>query len=104
EPLGATTLVVLGQQRVLTDVGEVQPNEIFVVAIHAIFGHHRSLSYQRSTGLSRISPVPTGELGLWTMPRSWRHDTEAGQMANTASPRAWSPCTGGGVGEGFSSA
>ncbi len=44
--LGETDLVVLGQQGVLADVGEVQPNEIFVVAVNAIFGHHRSLSYQ----------------------------------------------------------
>ena len=34
-------LVVLGEQRVLPDVGEVQPDEVFVVALDAIFGHRQ---------------------------------------------------------------
>ena len=31
--------VVLGQQRVLPDVGEVETDEVFVVTVDAIFGH-----------------------------------------------------------------
>ena len=42
--LGEPDLVILGQQRVLADVGEVQPDEILVIAVNAIFGHHGSLS------------------------------------------------------------
>ena len=37
--LGETDLVVLGEQRVLTDVGQIQPDEIFLVAFHAVFRH-----------------------------------------------------------------
>ena len=58
--LGQADLVILGQQGVLANVGEIQPNEIFVIAVNAIFGHHGSLSYQPAAGVSRFSPVPTG--------------------------------------------
>ncbi len=34
-----TDLVVFGEQRVLTDIGEVQADEVFVVTVDAIFGH-----------------------------------------------------------------
>ena len=34
-------LVVLGEQGVLPDVGEVETDEVFVVTIDAIFGHRR---------------------------------------------------------------
>ena len=35
--LGEAHLVVLGEQRVLPDVGEVQPNEIFLIPLDALF-------------------------------------------------------------------
>jgi hypothetical protein len=35
--LGEADLVVLGEQRVLADVGEVQADEVFFVPLHAIF-------------------------------------------------------------------
>ena len=37
--LRETDLVVLRQQRVLPDVGEVETDEVFVVTVDAIFGH-----------------------------------------------------------------
>ena len=37
--LGEADLVVLGEQRVLPDVGEIETNEVFVVAVDAVFGH-----------------------------------------------------------------
>ena len=37
--LRETHLVVLGEQRVLPDVGEVETDEVFVVTVDAIFGH-----------------------------------------------------------------
>ena len=52
--LGETDLVVLGQQRVLPDVGEVETNEVFVIAINAIFGHGGSFVP------SRRGPVSSG--------------------------------------------
>ena len=38
-----TDLVVLGEQRVLTDIGEIQADEVFIVAFDTIFGHSGSL-------------------------------------------------------------
>ena len=58
--LARRTSSSLVNKRVLADVGEIQPNEIFVIAVNAIFGHHGSLSYQPAAGVSRFSPVPTG--------------------------------------------
>ena len=40
---GQPDLVVLGEQRVLTDIGQVQAHKVFVVSIDAIFGHDGSL-------------------------------------------------------------
>ena len=36
--LGEADLVVLGQQRVLPDVGEVEPDEVFLVALDTLLG------------------------------------------------------------------
>src|SRR5690606_24961914 len=41
--LRQANLVVLGQQRVLADVGEVQPDEIFLVALDALLGQRNVL-------------------------------------------------------------
>ena len=35
--LGKAYLVVLGEQRILTDVGQIQPDEIFLVALNSLF-------------------------------------------------------------------
>ena len=37
--LGQAYLVVLGEERVLPDVGQVEPNEIFLVALDTFFRH-----------------------------------------------------------------
>ncbi len=37
--LGESDLVVLREQRVLPDVGEIETDEVFVVAVDAVFGH-----------------------------------------------------------------
>ena len=37
--LGEPNLVVLGEQRVLTDIGQIQANQVFFVALDAIFRH-----------------------------------------------------------------
>ena len=41
--LGQAHLVVLGEERVLPDVGQVEPNEIFLVALDTFFRHYLSL-------------------------------------------------------------
>ena len=41
--LGKTDLVVFGEQGVLTDVGQVEPDEVFIISVDAIFGHSESL-------------------------------------------------------------
>ena len=38
-PKDATTIEVLGQQWILADVGEVEPDEIFLVALDTLFRH-----------------------------------------------------------------
>ena len=43
-------LVVLGQQRVLTDVGEVETYEVFLVALDALLGHGVAPSLVRRLG------------------------------------------------------
>ena len=54
--LGETNLIVLRQQRVLTDIGQVQPDEIFFVALHAILRHRlllaNSVTSRCSVGMS----------------------------------------------------
>ncbi len=39
--LGEADFVVLGEQRVLTDVGEVETDEVFFVPLDTLFGHRR---------------------------------------------------------------
>ena len=39
--LGEARFVVLGQQRVLTDVREVEADEVFLVALDALLGHRQ---------------------------------------------------------------
>jgi len=41
--LGQTDLVVLGEQGVLTDIGQIQPDEVFIISVDTIFGHSDSL-------------------------------------------------------------
>jgi hypothetical protein len=48
--LGQPDLVVLGEQRVLPDVGEVQADEIFLVALDALFGQKRPLCSESDGG------------------------------------------------------
>ena len=56
-------LVVLGQQRVLTDVGQVQTNEVFVIAFDAIFGHGGSFVPSRHGRCRRaMYPLPAGNV------------------------------------------
>src|SRR5690606_35835702 len=50
--LGEADLVVLGEQRVLPDVGEVEADEVFFVALHALLRQNRllgSLDRRRTT-------------------------------------------------------
>jgi hypothetical protein len=37
--LGETNFVILGEEGVLTDVSEVEPDEVFLVAINPILSH-----------------------------------------------------------------
>ena len=48
--LGQPDLVVLGQQRVLPDVGEVETDEVFLVALDALLGHGVAPSLLRRLG------------------------------------------------------
>ena len=41
--LGETDLVVLGEQGVLADVGQVEPDQVLVVALYAVLGHEVGL-------------------------------------------------------------
>src|SRR5262249_18106480 len=67
--LRETDLVVLGQQRVLADVGEVEPDDSFLAALEALLGHgilsgtgvgaRRPLSRDDSPGVDRVLHDPT---------------------------------------------
>ena len=48
--LGQPDLVVLGEQRVLPDVGEVEADEIFLVALDTLFGQERPLCSKSDCG------------------------------------------------------
>ena len=49
--LGQANLVVLGQQRVLADVGQIQPNQIFVVSLEALLCQlHQVLRFPHQRG------------------------------------------------------
>jgi hypothetical protein len=70
--LGETDLVVLGEERVLTDVGQVEPDEILIIPVDAIFGHCDSLfevwrtdgsAPETSVTIPTIRPGASGELG-----------------------------------------
>ena len=37
--LGEADLVVLGEQRVLPDIGEIEPDEVFLVPLHTLLRH-----------------------------------------------------------------
>ena len=41
--LGEADLTLLGQQWILTDVGEIQPDEVFLVPFDPLLGHPRLL-------------------------------------------------------------
>ena len=61
--LGETDLVVLGEQRVLPDVGQVETNEVFVIAINAIFGHGGSfVPSPRGGVVGARHPLPAGNV------------------------------------------
>ena len=54
--LGQSDLVVLGQQRVLADVGQIQPNQIFVVSLEALLCQlHRVLRFPHRGGADMVS-------------------------------------------------
>ena len=57
-------LIVLGEQGVLTDVSQVQTNEILVISwLNAIIGHGGSLS----SGPDRVGVVPPLGIPGWTL-------------------------------------
>ena len=54
-------LVVLGQQRVLTDVGEVEADEVFLVALDALLGHRSHLLVRRLGARGEDHPGPAAK-------------------------------------------
>ena len=67
--LGQADLVVLGEQRVLPDVGQVEAYEVFVIAFNAILGHGGSFVPSRQGRCRRARhPRPGGDVA---------HDTDA---------------------------
>ena len=77
--LGQTHLVVLGQQRVLTDVREVQADEVFLVALDALLGHRQP--FLNSSG---VEPRERHGRGVRI------YDTEPVKGANPADRISWS--------------
>ena len=102
--LGQADLVVLGEQRVLPDVGEVEADEVFLVSFNALFGQDAPLGSLRwnrrvETQVSSGRRSGTGEGPLQGgLSRSGdttdvsRHDTGAVKRANLSerSCRQWS--------------
>ena len=63
----------------MTDIGQVQADEVFIIAFNAIFGHVRLLCTVPARAVSSgEKPAPSGECA---------HDTDAVKPANLALPR-----------------
>ena len=87
--LGQPDLVVLGEQGVLADVGEVQAYEVFVIAFNAIFGHGGSLCTDPQGRCRRASAPPSGD--ELTIPTRSSPPTRETPCSRRRAIDSWSP-------------
>ena len=63
--LGQAYLVVLGQQRVLTDVRQVEPDEILVIALDSFLRQDRRLTFRPVARQENLAGLSRSSYGSW---------------------------------------